>query len=125
MFSGMSYKGDNTTGFQSPAQDYTEDGIDLVRELDVRKPSVFLTRFISQAIRERGILPGDVLITDRAAEHVDGMVCVAFCHGERALGLLVRHDGQWCIKRAGRDPLTICEDVEVWGRVIRLARLRV
>lgn len=119
------YDGSATTGFQSPAQDYTEDGIDLVRELDVRRPSVFLTRFISQAVRERGILPGDVLITDRAAEHVEGMICVAFYHGEKVLGQLVRHDGVWCVKRAGREPVAVCDDVEIWGRVIRLARLRV
>lgn len=121
----MAYQGDNTTGFQSPAQDYTEDGIDLVRELDVRRPSVFLARFTSQAIRARGILPGDVLVTDRAAELVDGMVCVAFYHGEKVLGQLVRRDGVWCVQRAGREPVAVCDDVEVWGRVIRLARLRV
>ena len=121
----MSYRGDNTTGFQSPAQDYTEGEIDLVRELDVRRPSVFLARFVSQAIRDRGIMPGDVLVTDRAAERVEGMVCIAFCHGEKVLGQLVKRDGAWCVKRAGRDPIEVCDDVEVWGRVIRLARLRV
>ena len=72
-----------------------------MHELDVRQPSVFLARFVSQALRERGIMPGDVLVTDRAAERVEGMVCIAFCHGERTLGLLAKQDGGWCIKRPG------------------------
>ena len=119
------YKGDNTTGFQSPAQDYTEGGIDLVRELDTSRPSVFLTRFVSQALRERGILPNDVLVVDRAAEQVEGMICVAFCHGERVLGRLIKREGRWCVQRAGREPVEVCEEVEVWGRVTRLVRLKV
>jgi hypothetical protein len=32
------HQGDNTTGFQSPAQDYVEDVLDLAAALDLRRP---------------------------------------------------------------------------------------
>ena len=50
------YKGDETTGFQSPAQDYIEPVIDLAAVLDLRRPGRYPVRVVGQALRERGIL---------------------------------------------------------------------
>lgn len=40
----MSYQGDETTGFQSPAQDYVEAVIDLPAILDLRQPGIYPVR---------------------------------------------------------------------------------
>jgi DNA polymerase V len=38
------YQGDETTGFQSPAQDYVEPVLDLPRLLDLRRPGLYPVR---------------------------------------------------------------------------------
>ena len=35
------YSGDETTGFQSPAQDHIEGVIDLAARLDLRRPNIY------------------------------------------------------------------------------------
>ena len=120
-----SYRGDDTTGFTSPAQDYVEDVIDLGAVLGLRGPGRYPTRFKGQSIPRRGIFAGDLLITDAAAAPVDGQVCVVFLHGERVLAEIVKHNGGWWVKREGRELVEVSEDVEVWGAVTALVRTRV
>lgn len=43
------YAGDDTTGFQSPAQDHIEPVIDLPALLDLRRPQIYPVRVIGQA----------------------------------------------------------------------------
>jgi hypothetical protein len=49
------YQGDETTGFQSPAQDYIEPVVDLARLLDLRRPGLYPVRVIGNELRARGI----------------------------------------------------------------------
>ena len=62
------YKGDDTTGFQSPAQDYVEPVIDLAQLLDLRRPGLYPVRVVGHDLRARGIHHGDILIANAAAE---------------------------------------------------------
>ena len=62
------YRGDNTTGFQSPAQDYVEPVIDLAAKLELGRPHIYAVRVVGQALAARGILDGDVLVTNAAAD---------------------------------------------------------
>lgn len=119
------YQGDDTTGFQSPAQDYVEPTIDLGQILGLRQPGLYPVRFVDQDMRGRGIHAGDILITDAAAAPADGQVCVVFLHGERVLATIARQDGDWWVRRAGRDPVLVSEDVEVWGAVKALVRTKI
>lgn len=116
------YQGGDTTGFQSPAQDYVEPSIDLGEVLGLRRPGLYPVRFVDQELRGRGIHAGDILITDAAAAPVDGQVCVVFLHGERILATIVRQDGEWWVQRVGREPVQVSEDVEVWAAVKALVR---
>ena len=68
----IQYRGDQTTGFQSPAQDYVEGVVDLAGMLDLRRPNRYPVRVKGQALRERGIHHGDILIADAAAEPRSG-----------------------------------------------------
>jgi len=45
-----SYKGGETTGFQSPAQDHIEEVVDLAALLDLRKPGIYPVRVVGQAL---------------------------------------------------------------------------
>lgn len=119
------YRGDDTTGFQSPAQDYIEPVIDLAALLDLRRPGLYPVRVIGHELRSRGINAGDILITDAAAEPCAGKVCVAFLHGEVILATLSYAEGRWLLRPASGTPLPVTDDVEIWAIVKALVRLPV
>jgi DNA polymerase V len=66
------YDGSNTTGFVSPASDALEGPVDLAALLDLRRPHRYPVRVLGEALVERGIYPGDILIADTAASVVHG-----------------------------------------------------
>ena len=118
-----SYRGDETTGFQSPAQDYVEEAVDLAELLDLRRPNRFPVRVVGQALRERGIEHGDVLVVDTAALPAAGRVCVAMVSGEVILATLRRSGGGWTLRPSSGVVVPIeGEHVEVWGLVRSLVR---
>jgi SOS-response transcriptional repressor LexA len=120
------YRGGETTGFQSPAQDHIEHVIDLSAVLDLGKPGMYPVRVVGQALRERGILDGDILIANAAADPVAGKVVVAFVHGSVLLATLERRSSGWCLLPAGKNvSLPINEDAEVWAIVAGLVRVSV
>lgn len=116
------YKGGETTGFQSPAQDHIEEVVDLAVMLDLRKPSRYPVRVVGQALRERGIDHGDILVVDAAADPVPGNVCVAMIGGDVILAILKRRDDAWYLLPSSGGPLAINDQVEVWAIVRALVR---
>ena len=58
------YRGGETTGFQSPAQDYIEGPIDLTATLGLSRPGTYPVR-AGRALKMRGIFEGD---TDRRCD---------------------------------------------------------
>jgi DNA polymerase V len=116
------YQGDNTTGFQSPAQDYIEGVLDLAAVLDLRRPGRYPVRVRGQALEERGIRDGDILVTDAAAEPKPGVVCVAMIGGDVILATLARRKGDWLLIPSSGVAVAITEDVEVWAVVHALVR---
>ena len=125
MFFCMSYRGDNTTGFQSPAQDYVEDALDLAAALDLRRPGRYPVRVKGQALASRGIRDGDILVADAAAEPRPGVVCVAMVGGDVILATLARRDALWVLEPSSGPIVHIEDDVEVWAIVEALVRTKV
>ncbi len=119
------YQGAETTGFQSPAQDYIEHVLDLPDMLDLRKPGLYPVRVVGQAFQSRGIHHGDILIANAAAEPAPGKVVIAFVNGTVLLASLKRKGDEWLLLPARGDPLPVAEDVEVWAVVSALVRLKV
>jgi len=122
------YDGGGTTGFVSPAGDSLEGPIDLAEFLDLGRPHRYPVRVLGEALRERGIFPGDVLITDAAAAPTSGRVCVAFVHGDVILATLARRGTAWFLlpSSAERQPVEIeGETAEIWGIVCGLVRSKV
>ena len=120
-----SYQGDDTTGFQSPAQDYVEPVIDLAKLLDLRRPGLYPVRVVGHELRSRGIHAGDILIANAAAEPVSGKVCVAFLQGEVVLATLTQKDEAWWLRPSVGDPLPVSDDVEIWAVIQALVRMGV
>lgn len=65
------------SAFPSPAADYREDAIDLVKHL-IRHPSAtYVMRATSDAMRDAAILPGSLLLVDTSLQAGDGDIVVA------------------------------------------------
>jgi DNA polymerase V len=121
------YSGGETTGFVSPAADHLEGPIDLSDVLDLRKPNRYPVRVLGEALTRRGILPGDVLIVDAAAEPRTGAVAIVMLGGEVLLAQLAWKNGQWWLRsgRAEQAPVMLAEEAEIWAMVAALVRERV
>lgn len=116
------YRGDDATGFQSPAQDYVEAVVDLAEMLDLRRPEMYAVRVVGKELRGRGIEDGDILIANAAGEPEPGKVCIAFMHGEAILATLHREGSGWWLGPSSREPVEVQDDVEVWAIVQALVR---
>lgn len=119
------YQGDETTGFQSPAQDYIEPVVDLAAMLSLREPGKYPVRVVGQALRERGIHHGDILIANAAADPRPGRVCVAIIGCDVILATLLLKDGSWLLKPSSREAVAVTGDTEVWAIVEALVRMKV
>lgn len=119
------YQGDDTTGFQSPAQDYIEPVIDLARLLDLRRPGLYPVRVVGQELRARGIHAGDILIANADSEPIAGKVCVALLQGEFILASLVRDGDEWWLRPSSGNAVQVGDDVEIWAMIKALVRMKV
>ncbi len=119
------YQGDETTGFQSPAQDHVEAVPDLADLLELRRPQRFAVRVKGDGLKARGIHSGDILVVNTAAEPRTGKVCVAFHLGDVVLAVLTEKDGAWWIEPANQAPQLIADETEVWAMIAALVRTEV
>ena len=116
------YQGDETTGFQSPAQDYVESVPDLAELLELRRPQRFAVRVKGEGLRARGIHGGDILVVNTDAEPRTGKVCVAFIHGDVVLAVLTEKDGEWWLEPSNQPAQPMSDDTEVWAMIAALVR---
>lgn len=119
------YQGDETTGFQSPAQDHVEAVPDLADLLELRRPQRYAVRVKGDGLKARGIHSGDILVVNTAAEPRTGKVCVAFHLGDVVLAVLTEKDGAWWIEPANQPPQPIADETEVWAMIAALVRTEV
>ncbi|GAA0574812.1 hypothetical protein GCM10009416_11900 [Craurococcus roseus] len=103
--SGGDYDGGNTTGFVSPASDSLEGPIDLSEILDLRRPHRYPVRVRGDALVERGIRHGDILIADAAAPPAPRRVVIAMVHGDVLVCQLALKRGSWWLKPTVQQPL--------------------
>jgi DNA polymerase V len=112
-----------SAGFPSPAEDYVEGRIDLNRDLIKHPLSTFYIRVSGDSMIGAGIMPGALLVVDRAVESNDGHIVVARINDELCVKRLsICDDGRvWLLPENDQyRPIEIKEgmDFEVWGRVL-------
>lgn len=95
MFSPWGYRGDQTTGFQSPTQDHIEAMLNLPALLDLRRPVGTPGRVLGQNLAERGIMEGNILVVDAVAHPRLGKVCVIMLEDYVILAVLRRRGREW------------------------------
>lgn len=109
-------------GLPSPAEDYVEGSLDLVKHLVKHPIATFYIRVAGESMTGANIHPGNLLVVDRACEVREGHVVVA------------RIGDELCIKRfttVRRRIVLMSEnpkyphieiaremDFEIWGRVL-------
>lgn len=125
------YDGGDTTGFVSPAQDHLERLIDLAEVLDLRRPSRYLVRVAGHALRDRGILHGDLLVADAAAAPAPGCIGIAFARGEVLLAIMEEAGSpgdasraRWRLRFPGAGGRLPAEEIEIWAIATALIRER-
>lgn len=78
-----------SAGFPSPADDYIENNIDL-NSLLIRHPvATFFLRVTGDSMIGANIMPGDVLIVDRAVRPSENRIVIAAVNGELTVKRLV------------------------------------
>lgn len=108
-------------GFPSPAQDWEETAIDLVKLLRVDRAASFVFRISGQSMVDAGLYDSDVVIVDRDAKPSNGRIVIAVVDG----GFVIR---QLCVRQGvptlearncqmRYEPVVADETVEVWGVV--------
>lgn len=91
-------EGGVSAGFPSPAQDYTDLGIDLNKELIASPLNTFYCRVRGNSMKDEGINDGDILIVDKSIEPVDGDTVVCFIDGEFVLKYIrIAEDGVYLV----------------------------
>lgn len=111
--------GSATSGFPSPAADYTEDRIDLLHELIQNPTATFLARVQGNAMRRAGLRHGDLLLVDRSREPSPGDTALVWTEGTFAAGILQSTEQGWTLRTANahtpKRPLN--GETELWGVV--------
>ncbi len=108
-----------TTGFQSPADDYLEDRIDLARELITTKASTFCWRVAGDSFRDSGIFDGSIVVIDYSRSPKVGDIVLAKLGDSVVLKRLRMVHGQTCLTSDTRGypvfPIDANEGVQIFG----------
>ena len=110
-----------SAGFPSPAQNDSEETLDL-NELLVQHPSAtFFLRVTGVSMINAGIHHDDILVVDRSLEPAHGKIVIASINGELTVKRLYRSGNQ--VKLVAENeayaPIDITEemDLRIWGVV--------
>ena len=110
-----------TTGFQSPAQDYIEKRLDLNERYIHHPAATFFMRVDSDAMTGVGIFSRDILIVDRSLEPKHRKIVVAAVGGELIVRRLHDDDGDLSLIPENPEYETIeiknCGHSSIWGVV--------
>ena len=110
-----------SAGFPSPADDYSEERLDLNKKLVLNPASTFYVRVNGYSMSEDGIHHGDLLIVDKSLTPKDNSILVCFIDGEFTLKRLVATaNGNFLMPSNPQfDPIKINpeSDFRLWGVV--------
>ncbi len=112
-----------SAGFPSPAQDFSEEEVDLIKEFGLDKPSVFIMRITGRSREGKDVyIPAGAIITvDRAPKAKPGDIIVAVINGEFTLKTLLREYGKWILHAENPSFKSITVEADdtlvIWGVV--------
>ncbi len=100
-------------GFPSPAEDYSEQDLDLNEHLVTSPAATYFARANGDSLIGEGIYDGDLLIINRAAKRRNGCVVVVSLDGHLACKILDTNNR--CFRSSNPDypPIPVPEDMDV------------
>jgi DNA polymerase V len=108
-------------GFPSPADDYSEERLDLNRKLISNPANTFYVKVNGESMKGDGIGNGDLLIVDRSAFPKDNSILVCFIDGEFTLKRIKRDKSGCYLIPSNPDfkpiPVDPVSDLRIWGVV--------
>lgn len=109
------------SGFPSPADDYTENRLDLNQLLVRNKSATFFLRVQGDSMKGAGIHDGDIIVVDRSIAPFDRAVVVAVVDGDLTVRRLITRHGaaELHAENPGCAPIRINEgqELDIWGVV--------
>lgn len=110
-----------SAGFPSPAADFTENSIDLNKELSKNPLATFYIRVKGNSMIDAGIQDKDILVVDRSLEPTDNKIAVCFVDGEFTVKRIHLEKDCLYLQPENKDyaPIKITEDNQliIWGIV--------
>ena len=111
-----------SAGFPSPADDYTEENIDLNEHLISNPFSTFFLRVKGDSMINAGIKDNDLVIVDKSLTAKPGNIIIAMIDGEFTIKKLSINNNELYLKAENHNyPDFRFEnyiDVQIWGVVI-------
>lgn len=108
-------------GFPSPAQDHSEEDIDLAKILQPHPDSSFIIRIKGNSMEEANMPDGCLAIVDKAIRPYSGAIVVAVLDGEFTVKRFVKQGGVIMLHPENPNfrPIVITEEMQfqVWGVV--------
>ena len=111
-----------SAGFPSPADDYTEENIDLNEHLISNPFSTFFLRVKGESMINAGIKDKDLIIVDKSLIAKPGDIVIAMIDGEFTIKRLSIKNDELYLKAENRNYPDFSFknhiDVQIWGVVI-------
>ena len=111
-----------SAGFPSPADDYTEDNIDLNEHLISNPFSTFFLRVKGDSMINAGIKDKDLIIVDKSLTAKPGNIIIAMIDGEFTIKRLSIKNDELYLKAENHNypdfRFKNHIDVQIWGVVI-------
>ena len=111
-------------GFPSPADDWLEGELDLLRFLIKHPAATFYVRVSGDSMTGAGIHQGDILIVDRACKPNSNDIVIASIDGELTVKRLVIRSNKILLMPENQNykPIEVTEDMdfETWGKVLHV-----
>ena len=111
-----------SAGFPSPADDYTEENIDLNEHLISNPFSTFFLRVKGESMLNAGIKDKDLIIVDKSLRAKPGNIVIAMIDGEFTIKRLSIKNNELYLKAENHNypdfRFKNHIDVQIWGVVI-------
>ncbi len=113
-------------GFPSPAADFIEVNIDLVKELVKNPSSTFLGKVKGDSMEGVGIGDGDILIIDKSLEFENNCIAVAYINGDFTIKRIKKEKNSLWLVPANENyksvEIAINDEFAIWGLVTKIIK---
>lgn len=111
-----------SAGFPSPSEDHQVERIELMSQLGRHSQATYFIRISGDSMGDAGILPGSVLLVDRAIKPKHGHIVIAVVDGDFTCKRLYSRSGRMRLKAENPTYPDIephdAQNIEVWGVVV-------